>query len=152
RRLPDRLDLEKVDDALDERAMLDLLGLGRAPPERLPPEAPLHLEEPPGHDVVERRHAAKQRDILEGAGDALLGGAMRPHAPPRLASIRDGALLRMIEAVDDIEHRRLAGAVRPDDREDLVLADLDRNLGERPHPAEGETNLVRHQDRRPDLL
>ena len=35
------------------------------------------------------------------------------------------AVLRVIEAVDDVEHRALAGAVRADDGQDLVLADLE---------------------------
>ena len=47
------------------------------------------------------------------------------HAPARLALPGDGACLRVIEAVDDVEHRGLAGAVRADDREDLVLADVE---------------------------
>jgi hypothetical protein len=45
----------------------------RAPVERVLQEVALHLEVAPGHDVVEHAHALEQRDVLEGAGDALLG-------------------------------------------------------------------------------
>jgi hypothetical protein len=31
----------------------------------------------------------------------------------------------MIKAVDHVEHRRLAGAVRPDDRADLTLVNVE---------------------------
>jgi hypothetical protein len=37
----------------------------------------------------------------------------------------DGALLRVVEPVDDVEHRRLARAIRPDDRADLALHDVE---------------------------
>ncbi len=38
-----------------------------------------HLERAAGHDVVERRHALEQGDVLEGAGDALAGGDVGAH-------------------------------------------------------------------------
>jgi hypothetical protein len=47
----------------------------------------LHLEVAPGHDVVEHRHALEQRDVLEGAGDALLGRLVGLHL---LALLRRG--------------------------------------------------------------
>ena len=37
----------------------------------------VHLERAAGHDVVERGHAAEQRDVLEGAGDAAVGRVVR---------------------------------------------------------------------------
>src|SRR6185312_8771417 len=73
RDLADRLDLEEIDNALGEVAVLELLAQGRAAMERLPQEIAAHAQEPPGHDVVERGHAAEEGDVLEGAGDALLG-------------------------------------------------------------------------------
>src|SRR5690606_41091122 len=44
--------------------------------------------------------------------------------------------LRRVEAVDDIEHRRLARAVRPDDGADLALADVEGDVGDRLHRSE----------------
>src|SRR5437899_4900526 len=63
--LPDGLDLQEVDDALDERAMRQLLAPGRAPPDRVEEERPAHLEQAARHDVVEHRHALEQSDVLE---------------------------------------------------------------------------------------
>jgi len=53
---------------------------------------------------------------------------VRPHLLARLAAEGDAAFLRLIEAVDDVEQRRLAGAVRSDNRADLALADVERNI------------------------
>jgi hypothetical protein len=70
RRLADGLDLEKVDDVLDDAPMRHLFAQGRAVAQHLPEEVRAHLERAPGHDVVQRRHALEQRDVLEGARDA----------------------------------------------------------------------------------
>ncbi len=152
RRLADRLDFEKVDDPLDLRAMRELLLLGRAEMDRLPQKIAAHLQEPPGHDVVERRHPLEQRDVLKGAGDALRRGVIGTHPPAGLALPGDGAGLRVVEAVDDVEHRGLAGAVRPDHRQDLVAPDLEADRVERGDAAKGEGNAVGRQDRLADLF
>ena len=79
-RLADVLDLEKVDDLLADAPVLDLLGERRPEAQGLPEEPSPHLQVAAGHDVVERRHALEQRDVLEGARDALFGRLVRPHA------------------------------------------------------------------------
>ena len=56
-------------------AVLHLLAQRRPDPQRLPEQAAAHLQRAPGHDVVERRHALEQRDVLEGAGDAAARGS-----------------------------------------------------------------------------
>src|SRR5262249_60072104 len=118
----DMVDLEKVDDLLDAATVLHLLGERRAVTQQLPEEAAPHLQAAAGHDVVERAHAFKQRDVLEGTGDAAARRRVGPHLLARLAAEGDAPFLRLIEAVDDVEQRRLAGAVRPDDGADLALA------------------------------
>ena len=102
----------------------------------------MHLQGATGHDVVERGHAAKQRHILEGARDAAAGGVIGPHFRAGLALEGDAALLRRIEAVDDIEHRGLAGAVRSDDGADLALADIERHVADRADTAERERDAL----------
>src|SRR5581483_6571455 len=59
----------------------------------------------------------------------------------------DAALLRRVEAVDDVEHRGLAGAVRADDGADLALADVERDVGDRLHAAEGERGALDREQR-----
>ena len=86
RRLAVGLDLEEVDDALDDCAVLDLLALGGAPADGLLEEVGLHLQVAPGHDVVDHAHALEQRQVLEGARDAHLGHLARVHVPEGLAA------------------------------------------------------------------
>ena len=59
RDLADMLDLEEVDDALDNLAMLDLLAFSGAGAQCLPEQPGLHAQVAAGHYVVERAHAAK---------------------------------------------------------------------------------------------
>src|SRR5690606_8257178 len=119
RRASDVFDLEEVDDLLDLLAMLDLFLERRAMPQHLPEDVALHQHRAAGHDVLKRRHALEQRDVLDGTGDTLPHRMVRLHRPALLAAEGDGAYLRRVEAIDDIEHRRLARAIRPDDGADL---------------------------------
>ena len=132
-------------------AVLDLLGHRGTVAQQLPEEIAVHAQRAPRHDVVERRHAAEQRDVLERARDAAGRRLVRPHLGARLALERDAAVLRRVEAVDHVEHRGLAGAVRADDRADLALADVERDVGDRLHAAEGERDVLdrRGSPRRP---
>ena len=82
--LPDRLDLEEVDDPLHRVAVLHLLAPRGPEVERLPQEVAAHLEVAPGHEVVEHRHALEESNVLEGAG----GSPMRP---PRGGASASGA-------------------------------------------------------------
>ncbi len=111
-------------------AMLDLLVAARGPTaQHLPQEAALHLQRAAGHDVVERAHALEQRDVLEGARDAAAGGLDSGRIWARRLPLKVmRALLRVVEAVDDVEHRGLAGAVRTDDGAHLALPDVERHV------------------------
>src|SRR5262249_18420171 len=109
--------------------------------------AAMHLEGASRHDVVERGHVAEQRNVLESARDAAARRLVGPHASTRPALEGDTALLRMVEAVDDVEHRRLAGAVRADDGADLALAHVERHIGERPYAAERQRHVLDRQQR-----
>ena len=62
------------------RAVFDLLVERRSEAQRLPEEAALHPQVAAGHDVVERRHALEQGDVLERAGDALRRRLVGLHA------------------------------------------------------------------------
>ena len=130
------------------RAVRELLAPRAAEPDRLLEEGRLHLEVAAGHDVVEHRHALEQRDVLERARDALRGRVVRVHAAARRAAERDRALLRVVDAVDDVQHRALARAVRADDRADLVLAHVEADVGQRLHAAERERDVRRAAGRR----
>jgi hypothetical protein len=74
------------------------------------------------------------------------GGIVRVHAAPLLSPERDRPLLRTVDAVDHVEHRALARAVGPDDRAHLVLAHVERDIGERGDAAECERDVVELED------
>src|SRR5262249_13840601 len=145
RNFADGGDFKKIDDLLDPAAVLDFLAQGRAVAQELPEEAAVHLESATSQNIVERGHAAKQREILEGARYAAVGGGVRSHAPAHLALERDMPGLRLIEAVDHIEHGGLAGAVRTDDGADLTFADVKGHAGERAHAAERQRNVFNRE-------
>jgi hypothetical protein len=141
RRLAIGLDLEEVDDPLDHLAVRHLLALGGAEPERLLEEVALHAQVAAGHDVVEHAHALEQRQVLEGTRDAGLGHLARVHVLEGLAAQRDRAFLRRVDAVDAVQHRALAGAVRADDGAHLVLAHVEADVGQRLHAAEAQADV-----------
>jgi hypothetical protein len=111
----------------------------------------VHLGQPPGHDVVERRHAVEQRDVLECPGDALPGDLVRLQWPALLAMEPDLAFLRVVKAVDDIQHRRLAGPVRADDGADLALADIEADILDRGDAAEALGDVLHLHHHSADL-
>src|SRR4029079_15064094 len=145
RHATDFLDLEEIDDLLDAAAMLDHLALPRTETQQLQEELAVYLERAARHDVVERRHAAKQGYVLERPRNAPASSVVRTHLGVRLAFESDTALLRLIESVDDVEHRGLAGAIRPDDGAALAFADVEGNVADRLNPAERQRYVFHRQ-------
>ncbi len=120
--------------------------------------------------IFQHRHAGKQPDVLEGAGHAsLLGdekfrqalelveGAVRAREAAlatvgqRFQFIPDGriavakadaSLARLVEPGDAIEHGSLAGAVRPDQRGDIALPRLKRQVIYRDQPAKAHGQVL----------
>jgi hypothetical protein len=67
---------------------------------------------------------------------------MRAHPCAGLPLERNATFLRVVEAVDDIEHRRLAGAIWPDDRPDFAFADVEGNVADRLYAAKRERHVL----------
>jgi hypothetical protein len=88
------------------------------------------------HDVFQRRHFAKQTDVLEGARNAGLGHRMRRRGRIRLAGQLETAAVGLVQAGNHVEKGGLAGAVRADQADDLARADLDADIGQRLQAAE----------------
>ena len=119
------------------RRWLNLFLLRESPVGERAEHAGLHVDVAAEDQVVEDGHPAEQGDVLEGAGDAELGD--RGSAPARSRPALEDVMrprIGMVEAADHVEHRRLAGAVGPDDREDLALLGLERDTRDRLHAAE----------------
>src|SRR5579883_332510 len=97
--------------------------------------------------ILERRHAREKADVLEGAGDA---GELRDaeafhlleqHAPA-VAMQGEAAGARLVEAGDAVEDGGLAGAVRADDRGDLVAIGDGREILDGDEPAEAHIEML----------
>ena len=97
--------------------------------------------------VVEHALRAEQRQVLEGARDADLGDAMRRPRQQRAPGEQDVAPVRRVEAADAIEQRRLAGAVRTDQAEDLALVQRERDAVERDDAAEPQRDVANLEQR-----
>ena len=87
-------------------------------------------------DVLEHAEIAERAGDLEGAGDAELGDAVGRHAGDALVLEPDLAGGRRQVAGDQVEHRRLAGAVGADDAGDRAGRDRERDVADRRQPAE----------------
>ncbi len=96
-----------------------------------------------GHEqVLQHRHAGKQADVLEGAGNLGFGGdleigqALEQELLSVAAGEADHAFGRLVETGDAVEHRGLAGAVGPDQRGDLAAPGLEGQVADGDQPAE----------------
>ena len=90
----------------------------------------------PHANVVQHAHGLEELDVLEGAGHPAADDPVRRSAQDALAVEEHVTGLRLVEARDHVESRRLAGAVRPDQPRDLTFLDLERHLVERDDAAE----------------
>ena len=93
-------------------------------------------------DVVARRHAAKQGEVLECAADAEGRPPMARQRGDRLRLQQDFATLRAAEAADAVEQGGLAGAVRTDKSAHLVVGDGERHAVQRGDPAKSHLHAA----------
>src|ERR1700733_5366291 len=100
------------------------------------------------NDAVARREPLEDRRLLEGAHYALARHDMRREARDDFALERHPTLGWLHERRDEFEDGRLPGAVRADDREDLVLLDVERDVVDRDKPAVALGQILDLDDRR----
>jgi hypothetical protein len=81
------------------------------------------------HQVVEGAETGVEGDVLKRARDSFLSDTVRRHAGEIVIFKEDLATVWTIKAIDAIEHRGLARAVRPDERQNLTFADGERDVG-----------------------
>src|SRR6185437_1376618 len=109
----------------------------------LPVEAdhrvPAHRGEPEQrqHDVAQERVAGEQRDDLIGARQPQMRAAARRVVDDFAPEEPDRPGLRPDLAGDEVEERRLAGAVRPDHQATLARLDPEIDVGGDAQSAEG---------------
>jgi hypothetical protein len=121
-------------------------------PRRSPPDEPMAhagaaARRARGHDVLADRHAPQDLGALErpreAAGVDAVGGEPVDALPaqPHFAGV--GAQ----RARDDVEQGRLAGAVRPDQRQHFAGAHVERHVVECPQPAEAHADAQNFEQR-----
>ena len=89
--------------------------------------------DPPVHRYGNRlldRHRGKQPGVLERPAETESGAPCRTHAGDVDPVHEHAALSRLAQPGDDIEQRRLAGAVGTDQADDLPRCDGQRHIGE----------------------
>jgi hypothetical protein len=151
RRAPVGGELEKVDDLLHGPAVLELLALGLAPPHRPGEEPGAHQVVAAEEEVVDHVEVDEQAQVLEGAADPQLRGAVGPLTHEVHAVEVDGALLRPVDGGEAVEDRGLAGPVGPDDAEQLARVDVEAHAGEGGDAAEAQCEVA-HLEQRVPLL
>ncbi len=100
-------------------------------------------------NVVEHRQIGKQRDVLKGAADADFGDPVRRTRQDARAFHENVAGARLVEPAQAIEECGLAGAVRPDQAEDLALMHVEGNAVQRDDAAEHDADVA---DRKQGML
>src|SRR5215207_4938024 len=78
---------------------------------------------PGNEDVLERSHVVEKADVLKGTGHAERRDFVRRQTDSRPTVEVDAAGGRLVDAGEDVEEGRLAGAVRPDQADDLSARD-----------------------------
>src|SRR5207245_10518245 len=116
---------------LDTAAWPALLALGRSDPERAGDDPRAHEVVPAEHEVVADGHLWEELDVLENARDPEPRDLVRPHPSEVAVAEAHAAGPRPVNAVQAIEDRGLARAVRADDREQLALVRVERHVVER---------------------
>src|SRR3954464_6770654 len=86
----------------------------------------------------------RPRDLV-GAGDAEARDAMRAPGFDLLARECDAAPIGTVVARDDIDERRLARAIRPNEAEDLAAAHFDIDTRQRLHAGKRLAHAARRQ-------
>ena len=88
------------------------------------------------------RHARERAHDLEGSADARFAQLMRLAGEHVAALEQDFAAIGPQEAIQQIEQRGLAGAVRADDAEDLVSVELEADVLDGLQPAERRREIA----------
>src|SRR5262245_36509123 len=92
--------------------------------------------------VLEQCELLEEADLLEGARDAEADALMRGKTDQVRISKGKRTGLGLVDAREEVEQRRLAGAVRADQGEDRALGHLERDVLHRRHAAEALVQAI----------
>ena len=100
------------------------------------------------HEVLEKRHAGEEADVLEGPrhpgmlGDAEVIHPFQREAGAILMDERDGPFCRLVETGDAVEDRGLAGAVGADERGDVAAPGFEGEIAHSSKTAEAHGQVL----------
>src|SRR5205085_3218202 len=98
--------------------------------------------------VLERRQEREDARDLERAADALARAEERRLVRDLDAVEHDRARRRPVDAGEEVEQRRLAGAVRADDPEKLAFGNLEADIDDDVRAADVEPEVACGENRR----
>src|SRR5882724_4879588 len=127
--------------------MLELERANARQEEQLFHEARALVGVPAEQEILQHGGVLEQLDVLERPRDAAPGDLVRRHPRDVLAAEDEPAAGGVVDAGHEIEDRRLAGAIRPDDREHLARLDLEAYAGQRGDAPEVDGEVVRLEQR-----
>ena len=107
----------------------------------------LAMQQRADDDIVLDAERRKRPHDLEGAADAAPADAVGRQAVDALAGEGDRSGVGREHAGDHVEQRGLAGAVRPDDRENAALGHLEADPVDRDQAAEPLAHAIDRQQR-----
>ena len=137
----------KREDLVGGAAEGRLVGARRAGAEEEAEQAGPRAQVMGDDDVVAHAHAPEDRRLLEGADHALR--ATRCGARPEIRSPLKRTCRTGRGGGDQLEQRRLAGAVRADDRQDLALLHIEGDVVDGGEPDLAPRARPRARDDRP---
>ena len=120
--------------------------------ERVPLLDPPTERVPADEDVLEDGHRPEEVDVLERPRDAPPHDLVRRGAQQRRAVELDLAGVRRVEPRDDVEHRRLARAVRADQARDDAPVDVEGDAVESDDAAEPQRDVPHREQHRARIL
>ncbi len=97
--------------------------------------------------VLEDGHVLEQHDVLKRARDPESRHPIGRCSSQVFPLEHNAAAVRAVEAGDEIEERRLPGAVRPDQPDDLSLLQVERNIRESHDPTEPARDVLDRKKR-----
>jgi hypothetical protein len=96
--------------------------------------------------VVEDRELVDQRQVLVDGVDPARPRLVDAARRVRLAAQQHPAVVGLLEPADDLHQRRLAGAVVPEQAEDLALVQVEADVAQRDDRAEALAHVLDAED------
>jgi len=139
------LDVHEAGKLLRALGDAALLGLRSGQAQRVGEKAGRRAAVASHLDVVDDRHAIKQRHVLERAADADARNGMTRLTQDRAALEQDVASVGHVEAGKAVEERGLAGAIGADETDNLARRHVEGDAVQRHDTAEADRHAAHAQ-------